>query len=62
MMVAGLFKWHGLQFSLKTLVKECKELLWFVFCSHIRVRVEDVPLHRSVLLHGSRKQQECASV
>lgn len=60
MMVIGLFKQHVLQFCVKTLVKKCKEL-WFVFCSHIRVRVEDVSLHRSVL-HGSRKQQECAFV
>lgn len=28
----------------------------------MRVRMEDVSLHRSVLLHGSRKQQACASV
>lgn len=46
MVVAGLFKQPVLQFCLKILVKKCKEL-WFVFCSHIRVRVEDMSLHRS---------------
>lgn len=55
-------KQRGLQLCLKTHVKKCKELLWFVSCSHIRLRMEDVSLHRSVLLHGSRKQQECTSV
>lgn len=47
-------KQYVLQFCLKSLVKKCKELLWFVSCSHMRVRMEDVSLQRSVLLPGSR--------
>lgn len=51
MVVAGLFK-CVIQFCFKTLLKKCRELLWFVFSCHIRVRV--CP-HRSVLLHGSSR-------
>lgn len=42
------------QFCLKTLGKKYKELL-FVSYSHIMVRMEDVSLHRSVVLHGSSR-------
>lgn len=63
MVAAGLFKQGVLQFfCFKMLVRKCKEFLWFVFCSHIRVREEDVSLQgcccmeagssRSVLLFG----------
>lgn len=42
----------------------CEEVQGVVVCflQHIRVRAEDGSLHRSVLLHWSRKQQECVSV
>lgn len=58
MVVAGLFKQHVLQFCLKTFMKKYKEPLWFVFCSHIRVRVEDVPPQECVALW----KQEAAGV
>lgn len=48
MVLAGLFKQGVFQFYSKTRVKKGKELLWFVFCSHIRVRVEDVSLQECV--------------
>lgn len=49
MVAAGLFKQGVLQFfCFKMLVSKCKEFLWFVFCSHIRVRGEDVPLQGCV--------------
>lgn len=49
MVAAGLFKQGVLQFfCLKMLVRKCKEFLWFVFCSHIRVREEVVSLQGCV--------------
>lgn len=48
MVVAGLFKRCMLQFCFKMLVRKRKEFLLFVFCSHIRVREEEVSLQGCV--------------
>lgn len=42
--VAGLFRWGVLQFCFKMLGRKCKKFLWFIFCSHIRVREEGMLL------------------
>lgn len=59
MVVAGLFKQRVLQFCFKTLVNKCKDLLWFVFCTHIRVRVEDVFLQECVAAWKQKASGVC---
>ena len=49
MVAAGLVKQGLLQFfCFKMLVRKCREFLWFVFCSRIRMREEDVSLQGRV--------------